>query len=60
MIRGRKANAPIAAFGEVIMFKIPKTKLNPGKFEDYWETGIYLGFDMRSMETLVSTPAGVF
>ena len=60
MIRGRKTNAPIAAFGEVIMFKIPKTKLNLGKFEDYWDVGVDLGFDMRSLETLASTPAGVF
>ena len=60
MIKGRRSNAQITEFGEVILFKIPKTKLNPGKFEDQWDSGVYLGFDMRSMETLVGTPAGVF
>ena len=34
MIKGRRSNAQITEFGEVILFKIPKTKLNPGKFED--------------------------
>lgn len=60
MIKGRRTNAPIAEFGEHILFKIPKTKLNPGKFDDQWSSGTYLGFDMRSMETLVGTTVGVF
>ena len=60
MIRGRRTNAQIAEFGESVLFKIPKTKLNPGKFEDQWTTGVYLGFDMRSMETLIGTNVGVF
>ena len=60
MMRGRRTNSQITEFGEHILFKIPKTKLNPGKFEDQWTSGVDLGFDMRSMETLVGTASGVF
>ena len=60
MIKGHKTNARITEFGEVVLFKIPKTKLNPGKFEDQWDAGVYVGYDMRTMESLVGTPAGVF
>ena len=60
MIKGHKTNARITEFGEVVLFKIPKTKLNPGKFEDKWDAGVYVGYDMRTMESLVGTPAGVF
>ena len=60
MIKGHKTNAKVTEFGESIIFKIPKTKLNPGKFEDRWDIGTYVGFEMRSMESLVATPAGVF
>ena len=50
MIKGRKSNAQITEFGETVLFKIRKTRLNPGKSEDQWDTGIYLGYDMKSME----------
>ena len=60
MMKGHKTHSKITEFGEIILFKIPKTKFNPGKFEDRWDTGVYVGFDIRSMETLVATPAGVF
>ena len=60
MMRGRKTHAELTEFGETVMFKIPKTKFNPGKFEDQWDMGIYLGYDMRSMESLIGTGVGVF
>ena len=60
MMKGRRTNSRVAEFGETIMFNIPKTKLNPGKFEDQWDAGVYLGFDMRSMESLIGTPVGVY
>ena len=59
MMKGRRTNSRVAEFGEIVMFKIPKTKLNPGKFEDQWDAGVYLGFDMRSTESLIGTPVGV-
>ena len=60
IIKGRKSNAQITEFGETVLFKIPKTRLNPGKFQDQWDTGIYLGYDKRSMESLIGTSVGVF
>ena len=60
MMKGRKSNVQITEFGEVVLFKIPKTKFNPGKFEAQWDSGVYVGFDMRTMESLVGTPSGVF
>ena len=50
----------MAEFGEVVMFRIPHTKLSPGKIEEHWDEGVYLGFDMRSCESLIGTPVGVF
>ena len=60
MMKGRMTNSRVAEFGETVMFKIPKTKFNPGKFEDQWDSGVFVGFDMRSTESLIGTPAGVF
>ena len=60
MMKGRQSTAGIAEFGETVMFKIPKTKINPGKFEDQWDSGLFVGFDMRSTESLIATPVGVF
>ena len=60
IMKGRKSNVQITEFGEVVMFKIPKTKLTPGKFEAHWSSGVYMGFDMRTMESVLGTPSGVF
>lgn len=60
LMKGRRASGKILEFRESIQFKIPKTKIMPGKFEDRWDEGIYLGFDMRSGENLVGTGVGVF
>ena len=34
MIKGRKTDAAPTEFGESVLFKVPKTKIIPGKFED--------------------------
>ena len=60
MIKGRRTHMKITEFGEHVLFRIPTTRTNPGKFEDRYEAGIYLGFDVRSMESYVGTPSGVF
>ena len=50
---------PIGEFGECVNFTQPKaTEL--GKYEDRWQDGTYLGFDMRSGEYIVGTDEGVF
>ena len=41
-------------------FKIPNTKRMPGTFEDRWDEGLWLDFDMRSEENLIGTSIGVF
>ena len=47
-------------FGESVLFKIPHGKNKPGKFEEQWEFGVYVGFVVRSGESLVATKDGVF
>ena len=60
MIKGRRSNVAMKEFGEAVFFRIPDTKDTPGKFEPRWEEGVYLGFNIRSGEDVVSTRAGVF
>ena len=60
MMKGRRSNAKLVPFGEVVLFKIPKTQHKVGDFEDRWERGVWLGFIMRSGEHLVGTSRGVF
>ena len=57
--KGRKITCKLVPFGERVLFKIPKTNKLPGDFQDRWESGIWLGFMMRSGEHLVSADDGV-
>ena len=59
-MKGRRSNAKMAEFGEIVHFKIPKTNSMPGKFEDVCGDGVWLGCDMRSGEHLVGMKNGVF
>ena len=60
LIKGRRSNAKLVTFGESVLFRVPHTKTKPGKFEELWEHGVYVGFVIRSGEDLVATPDGVF
>ena len=60
LMKGRRSNGRLAEFGEIMHFKIPHTKLNPGKFEDQWSEGVWLGVDLRSGENYIGTNVGVF
>ena len=60
MIKGRRSNVHLKEFGEAVYFRIPETKNLPGKFEPRWEEGVYVGFNIRTGEDLVSTDRGVF
>ena len=60
MMKGRRTHAKLACFVEIVYFKIPKTKLNPGTFEDRWDEGVWLGLDMRTAEYMIGTSVGVF
>ena len=60
IMKGRRSNGKLPEFGEIVHFMIPKTKDMPGKFEDRWSEGVWLGCDMRSGEDLVGMPSGVF
>ena len=60
LMKGRRTNAKMVPFGESVLFKIPKTASRVGGFEDRWESGVWLGFVMRSGEHLVGTSQGVF
>ena len=60
MIKGRRSNVKLIEFGEAVLFRIPETKSMPGKFEARWEEGVYLGFNIRTGEDLISAEQGVF
>ena len=47
VMKGRRSNTKMAEFGEIVHFKIPKTNFMPGKFEDLWDEGVWLGCDVR-------------
>ena len=54
MIKGYDSVIPVAEFGELVHFKPLKTKDVPGKFEDRWVEGVYLGSELKSCENIVS------
>ena len=60
MLKGRGSNGKLADFGELVHFFIPKTEDMPGKFEDRWSEGLWLGCDVRSGEHLIGMDSGLF
>ena len=59
-MKGRRSNTKMLPFGEVVLFKIPKTQKRIGSFEDRWEEGCWIGVVPRSGEHLVAATAGVY
>lgn len=59
-MKGQKSHRPIIPFGEVVMFKIPKTKRRLGDFEDRFEKGVWLGMTVQSGENIVATSDAVY
>ena len=60
LMKGFKGIMPVGEFGEGVLFRQPKATEVLGKYEDRWQEGSYLGFDMRSGEYIVGTDSGVF
>ena len=58
-IKGYKGIMPVCEFAEVVHFRQQKANELPG-YEDRWQDGIWLGYDLRSGENLIGTPRGVF
>ena len=59
-MKGRRVITPRIAFGEVVLFKLPKVPHMPGDFRDRFEHGVWLGSTTRSGEHLVGTKHGVY
>ena len=59
-MKGRRSNTKMLPFGEVVLFKIPKTQKRIGSFEDRWEEGCWIGVVPRSGEHLVAATTGVY
>ena len=62
LIYGRDSVLPVVEFGELVMFKPHDVSgaVKPGKFEDRWERGVWLGSGMRSGENMIGTKDGTF
>ncbi|CAK0797196.1 unnamed protein product [Prorocentrum cordatum] len=58
--KGKTYRRKLPPFGEAVMYMPMSTARRRRKFEDRWETGIYLGLVERSNMLLVGTPRGVF
>ena len=58
-IKGYRGVMPVCEFAEVVHFRQQKANKLPG-YEDRWQDGIWLGYDLRSGENIVGTPRGVF
>jgi hypothetical protein len=50
----------LVAFGEAVLFKVPKTANRVGDFEDRFEKGIWLGMTVQSGENIEGTADGVY
>ena len=59
LMKGYRGIMPVGEFGECVHFRQPKA-VELAKYEDRWQDGTYLGFDMRSGEYIVGTEEGVF
>ena len=56
---GRSYNRELPAFGEAIIFlKVPRRMMKLPKFEDRWDTGVYVGLVEGTNEIRVLTPKG--
>ena len=60
MMKGRKSLTEFVPFGEVVMFKAPKTSQAVGSFEDRWDTGVWIGTTIRDGMSLIGTPGGEY
>ena len=58
--KGKPYRRKLPPFGEAVMYMPVSTVRRRRKFEDRWETGIYLGLVERSNMLLVGTTRGVF
>lgn len=59
---GRDSIIPVAEFGEAVHFRPPKVAQSqmPGKLDDKFTTGIWVGQNMRDGMHIVGTPNGFF
>ena len=60
LMKGRRTTAKLVPFAEVVLFKVPKTHHHVGKFEDKCDSGVWVGFVMRTGDRPVATASGVY
>ena len=58
-LKGKRAYAYIAPFGEKVLYQAVSHNTRRNKLDSKWEYGIYLGLNLRSMESYVSSANGV-
>ena len=54
---GHKARVPVAAFGERILWRVPRARSGAGKYDSEWDDGIFLG--VSGVEAIIGTADGV-
>ena len=59
-MKGRKTTGVLTSFGETVLFKLPRTNVTIGDFEDRFSEGTWVGLTARSGEHLIANAHGVF
>ena len=59
-MKGRRSTGVLTNFGETVLFKVPKTNVDIGDFEDRFAEGIWVGLTVRSGEHVVANEHGTF
>ena len=59
-MKGRKTTGVLTNFGETVLFKMPRTRVTIGDFEDRFSEGTWVGLAVRSGEHVVANAHGTF
>ena len=59
-MKGRKTTGMMTNFGETVLFKLPRTNVTIGDFEDRFSEGVWVGLTVRSGEHVIATEHGTF
>ena len=57
---GHRCKQPVCMFGESAMFRIPLVKHARNKSESDWHTGVFVGIEMRTTESVFPNEHGLF
>ena len=54
---GHLAKVPMAAFGEKVLWRLPRAVSGAGKYDSKWQEGVFVG--ISGPQVILSTPQGI-